>query len=166
MRQGCVLYILRSKGQRSRSQCINYWKWFPAHNYFLFTHIIMKLHMQTPHESRMCLEKLSPRGVFVPLGQSDLVCFRTQEPKAPVTYCDHALSVVRKTIYIFNFFSRTAWWILMKLCMDEVLMVPYRRCFVARSAQGWNQGGAKIGHGVPFFNKLLLQSRRLQRHTE
>ena len=27
---------------------------FPAHNYFLFTPIIMKLHMQTPHESRMC----------------------------------------------------------------------------------------------------------------
>ena len=25
--------------------------------------------MQTPHESRMCLEKLSPRGVFVLLGQ-------------------------------------------------------------------------------------------------
>ena len=69
-----------------RSQCINYWKWFPAHNCFPFTPIIMKLHMQTPHEARMCpidfevkrsrsqwrfwyLEKLSPRGVFVPLGQ-------------------------------------------------------------------------------------------------
>ena len=79
--------------QRSRSQCINYWKWFPAHNCFPFTPIIMKLHMQTPHEARMCpidfevkrskvkvtmhkllkmvsfLEKLFPRGVFVPLGQ-------------------------------------------------------------------------------------------------
>ena len=54
MSQGCALYILRSKGQRSMSQCINYWKWFPAHNYFPFTPIIMKLHMQTPHESRMC----------------------------------------------------------------------------------------------------------------
>ena len=40
--------------QRSRSQCINNWKWFPAHNCFPFTPIIMKLHMQTPHESRMC----------------------------------------------------------------------------------------------------------------
>ena len=28
--------------------------WFPAHNCFPFTPIIMKLHMQTPHESRMC----------------------------------------------------------------------------------------------------------------
>ena len=27
---------------------------FPAHNYFPFTPIIMKLHMQTPHEARMC----------------------------------------------------------------------------------------------------------------
>ena len=40
--------------KRSRSQCINYWKWFPAHNCFPFTPIIMKLHMQTPHEARMC----------------------------------------------------------------------------------------------------------------
>ena len=46
--------VKRSKGQRSRSQCINYWKWFPAHNCFPFTPIIMKLHMQTPHEARMC----------------------------------------------------------------------------------------------------------------
>ena len=70
----------------SRSYCINYWKWFLTHNCFPFTPIIMKLHMQTPHESRMCpidfevkrsrsqwrfwyLEKMSPRGVFVPLGQ-------------------------------------------------------------------------------------------------
>ena len=29
-------------------------KWFPTHNCFPFTPIIMKLHMQTPHESRMC----------------------------------------------------------------------------------------------------------------
>ena len=27
---------------------------FPAHNCFPITPIIMKLHMQTPHESRMC----------------------------------------------------------------------------------------------------------------
>ena len=36
----------------------------------------------------------------------------------------------------------------MKLGMNEVLMVPYKCCcFSARSAQGWIQGGAKIGHG-------------------
>ena len=50
--------------------------------------------------------------------------------------------------HIFDFFSRTAWWILMKLGRDEVLMVPYKRCcFSTRSAQGRIQGGAKIGHG-------------------
>ena len=61
---------------------------FPAHNCFPFTPIIMKLHMQTPHEARMCpidfevkrskvkvtMEiwiswKIVPAGVFVPLVQ-------------------------------------------------------------------------------------------------
>ena len=59
-------------------------------------------------------------------------------------------SVVRRpsvNFHIFNFFSRTAWWILMKLGRDEVLMVPYKCCcFSDRSAQGRIQGGAKIGH--------------------
>ena len=50
--------------------------------------------------------------------------------------------------HIFNFFSITAWWILMTLGRDEVLMVPYKCCcFSARSAQGQIQGGVKIGHG-------------------
>ena len=62
MRQECALKIFRSKGQRSRSQCINYWKWFPAHNCFPFTPIIMKLHMQTPHESRMCPIRFEVKG--------------------------------------------------------------------------------------------------------
>ena len=59
-------------------------------------------------------------------------------------------SVVRPSVnfHIFNFFSRTPWWILMKLGRDEVLMVPYKCCcFSDRSAQGRIQGGAKIGHG-------------------
>ena len=43
-----------SKGQRSRSQCIDYWKWFMLNNCFSFTPIIMKLHIKTPHEWRMC----------------------------------------------------------------------------------------------------------------
>ena len=56
--------------------------------------------------------------------------------------------------HIFNFFSRTAWWILMKLGRDEVLMVSYKCCcFSARSAQGRIQGGAKIGHGGPLLQE-------------
>ena len=48
--------------------------------------------------------------------------------------------------HIFSLFSRTAWWILMKLSMDKVLMVPYKSCcFSARSAKGQIQGGAKVG---------------------
>ena len=63
---------------------------------------------------------------------------------------------------------RTNQWIFTKLGRVEVLMVPYKSCsFAARFAQGWIQGGAKIGHGgVPFFNELLLQTGRLQRQTE
>ena len=63
----------------------------------------------------------------------------------------HRLSSVRPSVrnfHIFHFFSRTAWWILMTLARDDVLMVPYTCCCLsARSAQGWIQGGAKIGHG-------------------
>ena len=40
--------------ERSRSQCIDYRKWFMLHNFFSFTIIIIKLHTQTTHESRMC----------------------------------------------------------------------------------------------------------------
>ena len=53
MSQVCALWTLGSKGQRSRSQCKDYWKWFLAHNCFPFTPILMKLHMQSPHESSM-----------------------------------------------------------------------------------------------------------------
>ena len=83
-----------------------------------------------------------------------------------MSYCHSAPSVVRpssvvvvvvrlaQTFHIFDFFSRTAWWILMKLGRDEVLMVPYKCCcFSARSAQGWIQGGAKIGHGGPLLQE-------------
>ena len=50
--------------------------------------------------------------------------------------------------HIFNFFSRTTWWILMTLGRDEVLMVPYKCCcFSARTTLGRIQVRAKIGHG-------------------
>ena len=66
-------------------------------------------------------------------------------------------SVVRRrpsTFHIFNFFSRTAWWILMKLGRDEVLIVPYKCCcFSARSAQGRIKVGVKIGHGCPLLQE-------------
>ena len=63
--------------------------------------------------------------------------------------------------HIFDFFSRTAWWILMKLGRDEVLMVPYKCCcFSARSAQGRIQGGAKIGHGGPLLQETSSSDRK------
>ena len=38
--------------------------------------------------------------------------------------------------------------------------------FWAKSAQGWIQGWAKKGHGVPFSKGLLLQTGRLQQQTK
>ena len=79
MSRGCALWMSESKGQRSRSQCSDYWKWFLAHICFPFTSAIIKLHAQIPFESRICLTDIGvknlrslnwlPRGVFVPLGQ-------------------------------------------------------------------------------------------------
>ena len=106
--------------------------------------------------------------------------FSSPESKAQVSYCHSAPFVVRPSVvrpsvnfHIFIFSSRTAWWNLMKLGRDEVLMVPYKCCcFSARSAQGRIQGGSKIGQkGSPssrnfFFEKLLLQTWRLQWQTK
>ena len=80
-------------------------------------------------------------------------------------YCHSAPSIVcppSVNFHIFNFFSRTAWWILMKLGIDEVLMVPYKCCcFSARSPQGRIQGGAKIGHGVdPLLQETFSSDRK------
>ena len=87
------------------------------------------------------------------------ILFSSPESNAQVSYCHSTPSVVVRpsvNFHIFNFFSRTTWWILMKLGRDEVLIVPYKCCcFSARSLKGRTQGGAKIGHrGVPFFKKL------------
>ena len=53
MSQVCALWNFGSKGQRSRSQCKDYWKWFLAHNCFCFSLMFIKLHMQSYHESSM-----------------------------------------------------------------------------------------------------------------
>ena len=80
-----------------------------------------------------------------------LLAHLSQRLKWAIVIAHRPSSVCRRpsvNFHIFDFFSRTAWWILMKLGRDEVLMVPYKCCcFSARSAQGWIQGGAKIGHG-------------------
>ena len=41
------------KDERSRLECIDYWKWFLVHNSFPFTPIAVNLRTQTLHESRM-----------------------------------------------------------------------------------------------------------------
>ena len=96
-------------------------------------------------------------------GDNHLIFFSSPEPKAQVSYCHSAPSVVRPSVnfHIFNFFSRTAWWILMKLGRDEVLMIPYKCCcFSDRSAKGRIQGGAKIGHGGPLLQESSSSDRK------
>ena len=62
--------------------------------------------------------------------------------------------------HIVSLYYRTVWWMFTKLDRDEVLMVLHLCLgFTAKSAQGWIQGGAKIGQwGVPspkdFFFRL------------
>ena len=48
MSQVCALWNLGSKGQRSRSQCKDYWKRFLAHNCFPFTPIYETSHAVSP----------------------------------------------------------------------------------------------------------------------
>ena len=74
--------------------------------------------------------------------------FSSPESKARVSYC-HSASSVGRTVHIFDFFSWTAWWILMKLDKDEVLKGPYKCCFSAKSIQGRIHGMVKIGHRDP-----------------
>ena len=81
----------------------------------------------------------------------------SQRLKWAIVIAHRPLSVVRPSVnfHIFDFFSRTAWWILMKLGRYEVLMVPYKCCcFSAISAQGRIQGGAKIYHGGPLLQEF------------
>ena len=96
-----------------------------------------------------------------------------------MSYCHSKPSVVRPSVvrplsvrpsvvrpssvnfHIFDFFSRTAWWILMKLGRDEVLMVPYKCCcFSARSPQGQIQGRAKLGHRGPLLQETSSSDRK------
>ena len=51
---GYVLLILGSKCQRAWSKCSDNRKGFLLHNCSIFTPIIMKPHMKTPHELKMC----------------------------------------------------------------------------------------------------------------
>ena len=90
------------------------------------------------HGNRGCSLLLTPnlRLAYVLLVETNLfpklvLILSSPEPKAQVSLCRRPPSVVRPSLSIlklsyFNFFSRTAWWILMKLCRDEVLMVPYK----------------------------------------
>ena len=101
--------------------------------------------------------------------------FRAQELKAPVTYCDHALSVVRRVVCMssirqFTFSTSSPepldrfWWNLvwMKYWRSLTSVVVFR----PDPPRGGSRAGQKMVMGVPFFRKLLLQTGRLQQQTE
>ena len=45
--------------------------------------------------------------------------------------------------HIVSIYYSTAWWMFTKLGRDEVLMVPYKCCFSARSPRGGSRAGPK-----------------------
>ena len=101
--------------------------------------------------------------------------FRAQEPKAPVTYCDHALSGVRPSPV-----RRPLNYLHFQLLLQNRLM-DFDETWYGWSTQGPLQvllffgqirpgvdpgRGQNRSQGVPFFKKLLLQSGRLQQQTD
>ena len=105
-----------------------------------------------------------------------LAIFRAQEPKAPVTYCDHELSVVRCPSVV----RRPLDYLHFRLLLQNRLM-DFDETWYGWSTQGPLQvllffgqirpgadpgQGKKRSRGVPFFRKLLLQTGRLQQQTE
>ena len=101
--------------------------------------------------------------------------FRAQEPKAPVTYCDHALSGVRPSVRPSSIRH-----LHFQLLLQNRL-IDFDGTWYGWSTQGPLQvllifgqirPGADPGRGqnrsrwVPFFKELLLQTGRLQQQTE
>ena len=74
---------------------------------------------------------------------------------------------VKRGEHVVSLNYRIVGWIFTKLGRDKVLMTPHICIdFWVKSAQGWIQGGANIGHGPLFSKELLLQTARLQQQTE
>ena len=99
--------------------------------------------------------------------------FSSPEPKARVSYCHSAPSVVRPSVRrrrpssssvhrkLFTFSTSSPepldgfWWNLVGMKYSWSLT-----SFWARSAQGWIQGGAKIGHGGPLLQETSSSDRK------
>ena len=105
-----------------------------------------------------------------------ILFFRAQEPKAPVTYCDHALSGFRRPSVV----RRPLDYLHFRLLLQNRLM-DFDETWYGWSTQGALQvllffgqirpgadpgRGKNRSQGVPFFRKLLLQTGRLQQQTE
>ena len=108
---------------------------------------LQQLHIPAGTRSR---QLHTPAAGLTTCVQSFGLVFSAPEPKTQVLFCCivHLTSIIcLSTIYIFNFFSRNTWWILMKLGNDEVLMVPYKCCCISpRVAQEVDPGRENVGH--------------------
>ena len=100
---------------------------------------------------------------------STVTLFRAQEPKAPVTYCDHALSGVRPSSVVF----RPLDYLHFRLLLQNRLM-DFDETWYGWSTQGplqvllffglirsgRIQGGAKIGHGGPLLQETSSSDQK------
>ena len=109
-----------------------------------------------------------------------LILFRAQEPKAPVTYCDHALSGVRPSVRPSSVVRRPLDNLHFQLLLQNRLM-DFDETWYGWSTQGPLQvllffgqirpgadpgRGQNRSRGSPSLKKLLLQTGRLQQQTE
>ena len=127
-------------------------------------------------ENLCCREvKMDILGVTYRTFQGCPTLFRAQEPKAPVTYCDHALSGVRRPSVVRRPLDNLHFQLLL-----QNRLIDFDETWYGWSTQGPLQvllffgqicPGADPGRGqnrsrvVPFFKELLLQTRRLQQQT-
>ena len=91
--------------------------------------------------------------------------FRAQEPKAPVTYCDHALSVVRPSVRLFTFSTSSPepldgfWW--------NFVWMKYSRSLTSAVVlppdppRGGSRAGQNSSWGSPSSERKATASNRM-----
>ena len=98
--------------------------------------------------------------------------FRAKEPKAPVTYCDHTLSVVRPSVCLSSVrrpLDNLHFQLLLQNGVMDFGETWYGwstqghlqvMLFIGQIRPGRSQGGTKIGHGGPLLQRTSSSDRK------